>query len=64
MADKFSFEEGASINRAPLLCGMNYQLWCIRMKFFVDSIDIKIWDVMINSYFIPMLEIYRAWYER
>jgi len=26
MADKFCFEEGASINRAPLLCGMNYDV--------------------------------------
>jgi len=56
MADKFSFGEGASLNRPPLFCGENYQLWCIRMKYFVDSIDRKIWDVITNSSFIHLLE--------
>jgi len=56
MAHKVSFGEGASLNRPPLFCGVNYQLWCIRMKFFVDSIDRKIWDVITNCSFIPLLE--------
>jgi len=34
--------EGACLNKPPLFCGMNYELWCIRMKFFVESIDRKI----------------------
>ena len=56
MADKFSFGEGASLNRPPLFCGKNYQLWCIRMKFFVDSIDRKIWNVITNNSFTHLLE--------
>jgi len=39
MAEKFPFGEGASINRSPLFCGLNYQLWKVRMKIFVESID-------------------------
>ena len=42
MAEKFSFGEGACLNKSLLFGGMNYELWCIRMKFFVISIDIKI----------------------
>ena len=55
MADKVSFEEGASLNKPPLFCGVNYQLWCIRIKKFV-SIDRKIWNVITNSSFIPLLK--------
>jgi len=46
MANKFSFGEGASLNKPPLFCGENYKLWCIRMKFFVDSLDKEIWNVI------------------
>ena len=56
MASKFSFGEGASLNRPPLFCGENYQLLCIRMKLFVDSIDRKIWDVITNNAFIHLPE--------
>ena len=56
MAEKFSLGEYASLNKPPLFCGVNYQLWCIGMKIFVDSIDRKIWDVITNSSFIPLLE--------
>jgi len=51
MADKLLFGECASINRSPLFCGVNYQLWKIRMKFFVESIDRKIWDTITNGPF-------------
>jgi len=63
MADKLPFGEGASINRPHLFCGVSYQLWCIRMKIFVDSIDRKILDVITNSSFIPSLETYTAFCE-
>jgi len=39
MADKLPFGEGASINRPPLFCGVNYQFWKVRMKIFMHSID-------------------------
>ena len=57
MAEKFSFREGACLNKPPLLCGMNYELRCIRMKFFVESIDKKIWIMITNSYLMSISEI-------
>jgi len=39
MAEKLPFEEGASINKPPLFCGLNYKYWKARMKIFVESID-------------------------
>jgi len=27
MVDRLPFGEGASINRPPLFCGLNYQFW-------------------------------------
>jgi len=56
MDEKFSFMEGACLNKPPLFYGMNYELWCIRMKFFVNSIDKKIWNVITNSYLMPISE--------
>ena len=56
MAEKFSFGEGACLSKPPLFCGMKYELWCIRMKFFVESIDRKIWNVITNSYLMPISE--------
>jgi len=46
MAEKLPFEEGASINRPPMFCGLNYQLWNVRMKIFVESIHRGIWDAI------------------
>jgi len=34
MAGKLPFEEGASINKPPLFCGLNYTYWEARMKIF------------------------------
>ena len=56
MADKLHFGEGASINRPPLFCGVNYQFWKVRMKIFVESINKGIWDAIKNGPFIPMIE--------
>jgi len=39
MDEKLRFGEGASINRRPLFCGLNYPFWKDRMKIFVESID-------------------------
>jgi len=55
MAEKQSFGEGASINRPPLFCGLNYQFWKVRMKFFVESIDRGIWDAITNDPLLPKL---------
>jgi len=64
MADKLPFEEGASINRPPLFCGVNYQLWKVRMEIFVEFIDKGIWNAIKNGPFIPMVENEKVIYEK
>ena len=56
MAEKLPFGEGASRNRPPLLCGLNWKFWKVRTKIFVESLDKGIWDAIENDPFIPKLE--------
>ena len=53
MAGKQSFEEGVSIYKPPLFCGLNYKYWEAKMKIFVESIDQGIWDSIENGAYIP-----------
>jgi len=53
MARILPFEEGDSINKQPLFCGLNYKYWEARMKIFVESINQGIWDAIENGPFIP-----------
>jgi len=55
-ASNFFFGEGTSLNKPPIFCGENYQLWCIRMKFFINSLDKKIWNVISNNAFVHLPE--------
>ena len=48
MAEKLPFGEGASINRPPLFCGLNENIF--------ESLDRGIWDAIENGPFIPMFE--------
>jgi len=48
------FAEGASINRSPMFGDVNYALWKIRMKIFMESIDLGIWDAVVSGPFVPM----------
>jgi len=34
--------------------GVNYAFWKIRMKIFMESIDMGIWDAVVSGPFIPM----------
>jgi len=61
---KLPFREGASIYIPPLFCGLNYQLLKVRMKFFVESINRRIWDAITNGPFIPKLEKYDVFIEK
>ncbi|XP_068498204.1 MAR-binding filament-like protein 1 [Phaseolus vulgaris] len=47
------FVEGA-INRPPMFGGVNYAFWKIRMKIFMESIDMGIRDAVVSGPFIPM----------
>jgi len=51
--NKLPLAEGASIRRPPMLSGINYQFWKIRMKIFIESIDQGIWDAIINGLYTP-----------
>ena len=53
MAGKLSFEEGASIYKPPLFCGLNYKYWEARMKIFIESINQGIRDSIENGPYIP-----------
>jgi len=56
MAGKLPFEEGTSINKPPLFCGLNYKYWEARIKIFVESIDQGIWDAIESGPFIPKIK--------
>ena len=56
MANKMPFGEGASVNRPPLFCGVNYQFWKVRMKIFMHSTDKGIWESIENVPFIPQVK--------
>ena len=34
--------------------GVNYAFWKFRMKIFMESIDMGIWDAMVSGPFVPM----------
>ena len=48
------FVECTSINRPLMFGGVNYAFWKIRMKIFMESIDMGIWDAVANGPFVPM----------
>jgi len=60
MVDKKLFGEGASLNKPPLFCNQNYPIWCIRMKFFIQSLDKNIWNVISNNTYMHMSKINSA----
>ena len=45
--------EGASINRPPLFNGENYSFWKIKMKAFIEGIDVDIWEAIEHGPYIP-----------
>ena len=64
MAEKVAFGEGAFINRSPLFCVLNCQFWKVRMKFFVESIDRRIWDAITNGSFTRKVEKDKVFIEK
>ena len=51
---KVLFAEGSSVNRPPMFNGMNYSFWKIRMKIFMESIDVLIWEVVVHGPYVPI----------
>ena len=42
-----------SIDKPPFFDGSNYSQWKIRMKYFINSRDYKIWDIVEDGQFMP-----------
>ncbi|KAL2325904.1 hypothetical protein Fmac_024962 [Flemingia macrophylla] len=47
------YGEGVSIHRPSIFNGENYAYWKIRMKIFIEAIDIGIWEAVENGPFVP-----------
>ena len=41
--------EGASLNLAPSFDGNDYVFWKVAMKYFIHSLDVRMWDVVVNQ---------------
>jgi len=44
-----TFVQGASINRPPLFTGENDPFWKVKMQISFESVDMGIWDAVING---------------
>ncbi|XP_068462359.1 uncharacterized protein [Phaseolus vulgaris] len=51
---KMPFAEGVSINRPSMFGGLNYAFWKIIMNILMVSIDMRIWDAVVNGHFVAM----------
>ena len=52
--DSGNVSEGSSLNRPPSFSGENYGYWKERMRIFIESIGIEIWDAIENGPYVPM----------
>jgi len=48
--------EGTSINRLPSFNGECYDYWKIRMKIFIKSQDLDVWDAIQDGPYVPFTE--------
>lgn len=39
-------QEGAFINEPPMFNGINYVFWKVRMKTYIQSLRVDVWDVV------------------
>ena len=54
--------EGQSIYRPPVFDGNNYNYWICRMQIYLKSINLDLWDIVINRY-TPSKKSYKEWNE-
>ena len=52
--------KGQSINRPPFFDGNNYSYWKCRLIIYLKSINIDIWDIVING-FTNNEKSYKEW---
>jgi len=62
--NKHPFVEGASIDRPPMVCGLNYQFWKVKMRIFIESIDRSVWDAIVNGPYVPKLLINNVYVDK
>ena len=48
--------EGYSINRPPYFNGEDYPYWKDRMRLFIESTSIDMWEIIENDDYIPTVE--------
>jgi hypothetical protein len=47
--------EGSSTNRVPLFDGTNFAFWKIRMRTYLMSLGVDVWDVVETGYVKPVV---------
>src|SRR3954464_974935 len=45
--------EGQSTQKPPLFDGSNYNYWKFRMKIYLQSFNLEIWQIVMNAYTAP-----------
>ena len=55
-----SIVEGQSINRLPFFDGNNYNYWKCRMIIDFKSINLDLWNIVVNGY-TPSKKNYKEW---
>ena len=47
------FQEGLTIFRPPLFNGLDYTYWKTRMRVFLISMNLDLWNIVENSFQLP-----------
>jgi len=46
----FMFNEGYTLNKPPMIIDHRFEHWKIRMKIYLQSIDIDLWKIISNKF--------------
>ena len=47
--------EGTSSNKVPLFDGTNFSFWKVRMRTYIISLGVDVWDVVDTGYVKPVV---------
>ena len=47
------FQEGLSVFRPPLFNGLDYTYWKTRMRVFLISLNLDLWNIVENDFQLP-----------
>ena len=47
------FQEGLSVVRPPLFNGLDYTYWKTRMRVFLISMNLDLWNIIENGFLLP-----------